>query len=117
VKRLLVLLITSALMLTGAVLYSQDTVKEDAAAEKTAEKSAEKKKNPTKAFEMGEIVVKDRAIANIEDASTTTEITEKDIKARGDKTLDQSLTDIEQQNKLLEPVTFIACLFTFEFHA
>jgi len=91
VKRLLVLLITSALMLTGAVLYSQETVKEDAAAEKTAAKSAEKKKNPTKAFEMGEIVVKDRAIANVEDASTTTEITDKDIKARGEKTLGDSL--------------------------
>ena len=94
----MVLLITSALMLTGAVLYSQEAVKEDAAAEKSAAKAAEKKKNPTKAFEMGEIVVKDRAIANVEDASTTTEITDKDIKARGDKTLDQSLSTVPGMN-------------------
>jgi len=78
-------------MLTGAVLFSQGTVKEEAAAVKTTDKNAEKKKSSTKAFEMGEIVVKDRAIANVEDASTTSEITEKDIKARNEKTLGDSL--------------------------
>jgi outer membrane receptor protein involved in Fe transport len=89
VKKLLFLFITAVFMLTGAVLFSQEAVKDEAA--KTTEKAAEKKKNPTKAFEMGEIVVKDRAIANVEDASTTTEITDKDIRARGDKTLGDSL--------------------------
>jgi outer membrane cobalamin receptor len=98
VKKLLILLITSLFMLSGAALYSQAVTTDEKAAEKTTEKSAEKKKNPTKAFEMGEIVVKDRAIANIEDASTTTEISDKDIKARGDKTLDQSLSGVPGMN-------------------
>jgi len=89
VKKLLILFITAVFMLTGAVLFSQEAVKDEAS--KTTEKAAEKKKSPTKAFEMGEIVVKDRAIANVEDASTTTEITDKDIKARGEKTLADSL--------------------------
>lgn len=90
-KKLVILFITSLFMLTGAGLYSQEVTTDEKAAEKVTEKSAEKKKNPTRTFEMGEIVVKDRAIASVEDASTTTEITDKDIKARGDKTLGDSL--------------------------
>ena len=45
----------------------------------------------TSVFQVGEIVVRDRAIASIEDASTTTVITGKEIKKRSDKTLDESL--------------------------
>jgi outer membrane cobalamin receptor len=91
VKKFLVLFITSLFMLIGAGLYSQAVTTDEKAAEKVTEKSAEKKKNPTRTFEMGEIVVKDRAIASVEDASTTTEITDKDIKARNEKTLGDSL--------------------------
>lgn len=97
-KRQLVLLIVFVFILTTSGLYSQEAVNTDAASEKVSEKADQKKKAPTKTFEMGEIVVKDRAIANIEDASTTTEITDKDIKARGDKTLDQSLQTVPGMN-------------------
>lgn len=45
----------------------------------------------TSVFQIGEIIVRDRAIASIEDASTTTVITDKEIKKRSDKTLDESL--------------------------
>lgn len=97
-KRLLVQAIALIFMLTGVELYSQDTVNSGNVPEKVSEKPVEKKKASTKTFEMGEIVVKDRAIANIEDASTTTEITDKDIKARSDKTLDQSLQSVPGMN-------------------
>jgi len=59
------------------------------AQETEEEKKADKK--DTSVFTIGEIVVKDRAIANIEDAATTTEITREDIAVRSDKTLDDSL--------------------------
>lgn len=42
-------------------------------------------------FTIGEIVVRERAIATIEESSTTTEITAKDIEAHGDKLLADSL--------------------------
>jgi len=98
VKRHLVLFIALIFIFTGAVSYSQEDVNTDNAPDKTSEKSDQKKKTPTKTFEMGEIVVKDRAIANIEDASTTTEITDQDIKARADKTLDESLKGVPGMN-------------------
>jgi len=88
-KRLLSLLMF--FMLTAAApLFSQ---------ENNAEEADQKEKvKPTSVFQMGEIVVRDRALANIEDASTTTEITEADIKARGDKTLDQALQQVPGMN-------------------
>lgn len=71
-------------MLTAAVpLLSQ---------ENNAEEADQKEKvKPTSVFQMGEIVVRDRALASVEEASTTTEITDADIKARGDKTLGDAL--------------------------
>lgn len=90
-KRLLVQVIALIFIFTGVELYSQDTVNNGNVPEKVSEKTVEKKKASTKTFEMGEVVVKDRAIANIEDASTTTEITDKDINARGEKNLGDSL--------------------------
>lgn len=45
----------------------------------------------TGAFTLGEIVVRDKAIANIEDAATTTVVTARDIREHGDKTLDDPL--------------------------
>ncbi|HPJ43343.1 MAG TPA: TonB-dependent receptor [Spirochaetota bacterium] len=88
-KRCFVLLIVFAFLNMASGVFSQDVVNEEKAALKNEEYAA--KKNGTKTFEMGEIVVKDRAIASIEDASTTTEITDKDIKARGEKNLGDSL--------------------------
>jgi outer membrane receptor protein involved in Fe transport len=92
-KKLMVLLIVSAFMFAGPGLYSQDP-----GADKSADKTADKKKKATKAFEMGEVVVKDWSIANIEDASTSVEINEKEIKARSDKTLDQALMMVPGMN-------------------
>ncbi|HQO02787.1 MAG TPA: TonB-dependent receptor plug domain-containing protein, partial [Spirochaetota bacterium] len=45
----------------------------------------------TSAFTIGEIVVRDKAVPNIEDASTTTEISGEDIAARSDRSLADSL--------------------------
>ncbi len=98
-KKKLVPFIASIFLLAAAGLYSQEnTVVDNGVDVKSAKKSADNAKNPTRTFEMGEIVVKDRAIANIEDASTTTEITDKEIKGRGDKTLDQSLQTVPGMN-------------------
>ncbi|MDY6933420.1 MAG: TonB-dependent receptor plug domain-containing protein [Spirochaetota bacterium] len=48
----------------------------------------------TGVFTLGEIVVKAESLADIEDASTTTRITQKDIRAHSDKTLDDALKAI-----------------------
>lgn len=75
-------------------LFAQETgvtKTPEAAAEPAKEVKKDVKKAKTSAFIGGEIVVKERAIANIEKASTTTEITDKDIKARSEKTLDETL--------------------------
>ncbi|HOO73601.1 MAG TPA: TonB-dependent receptor plug domain-containing protein [Spirochaetota bacterium] len=69
---------------------------ENAAGEKQSEgtnkKILSKPKHETPGtFTVGEIVVRDRAIASIEEASTTTEITAEDIEAHGDKLLADSL--------------------------
>lgn len=92
VRKLCILLCAVALACAAGPLFAQDaTVDADAVVAK--EKAADTKKGvkATKAFEMGEIVVKDRAIANIEDASTTTNITGEEIEQRGDKSLGDSL--------------------------
>jgi len=89
-KRLLSLLMFFLLTATSAPLFSQENNAEGA--------DQKEKAKPTSVFQMGEIVVRDRALANIEDASTTTEITEADIKARGDKTLDQALQQVPGMN-------------------
>ncbi len=94
-KRLFVTILFILLaMATGPVFAQEPDAAEKPAV--TAEKPAEEvkkdvKKKPTKTFEAGEIVVKEKAIANIEKASTTTEINDVDIKARSEKTLDQTL--------------------------
>ncbi len=45
-------------------------------------------------FTIGEIVVREKAVANIEDAATTTVITSKEIREHGDKTLDDPLRSV-----------------------
>ena len=92
VRKLYILLFAVALACAAGPLFAQDATV-DAEAVVAKEKAADTKKGTkaTKAFEMGEIVVKDRAIANIEDASTTTNITGEEIEQRGDKSLGDSL--------------------------
>ncbi len=82
-KRLLSLLLFFMLTITAAPLFSQENDAEGA--------DQKEKVKPTSVFQMGEIVVRDRALASVEEASTTTEITDADIKARGDKTLGDAL--------------------------
>jgi outer membrane cobalamin receptor len=53
--------------------------------------SKEQPRSDAGVFTLGEIVVKDRAIATIEDASTTTEVTARDIERRSDRVLADSL--------------------------
>ncbi len=45
-------------------------------------------------FTIGEIVVKGESIAHIDQAATTTEITERDLKARGNRTLDEAMSTV-----------------------
>ncbi len=91
-KKFYIWLVVVALAFAAGPLFAQDATV-DAGAVVAKEKAVDKKEGAkaTKAFEMGEIVVKDRAIANIEDASTTTEITGEEIEQRGDKSLGDSL--------------------------
>ena len=80
-KKLLNLLIIFLFLITTAPSFSQD--------------GDDKSDNKVpKAFIMGEIVVKEKALATVEDASTTTVITDKDIKARGDKTMADALQGV-----------------------
>ena len=90
VKKFYSMLLVLAIALAGGVLFAQDAIV-DAEVAATKEEDTKEGKKATKAFEMGEIVVKDRAIANIEDASTTTNITGEEIDQRGDKSLGESL--------------------------
>jgi len=57
-------------------------------------KKAEVKKKKTSTFTLGEIIVRDRAIANIEDATSTIEITPEDIEAHGSKDLGDALRHV-----------------------
>jgi outer membrane cobalamin receptor len=99
VKKLYVVLFVMVLAFASGPLFSQDaTVDAETAVTREKATDSKEKVKATKAFEMGEIVVKDRAIANIEDASTTTEITDKDIAARSEKTLDESLRSVPGLN-------------------
>lgn len=79
-------------MLTAVPVFSQENNAEG------AEEKVKDKAKSTSVFKMGEIVVRDRALASLEEASTTTEITEEEIKARGDKTLDQALQVVPGMN-------------------
>ena len=56
----------------------------------------EKQKQERKSgvFTIGEIVVKGESIAHIDEAATTTEVTNRDLKARGNRTLDEALVSV-----------------------
>jgi outer membrane receptor protein involved in Fe transport len=56
------------------------------------------RKQSTSTFQAGEIVVKEKALASVENAATTTEITAEDIRARGDKTLDHAMQMVPGAN-------------------
>jgi len=45
-------------------------------------------------FTIGEIVVKGESVAHIDQAATATELTEKDLKARGNRTLDEAMSTV-----------------------
>lgn len=96
-KKVTTVLFILIFLLSGGMLFSQEEAEvpevpevETPAAEEVSEE--EKPRAGAGVFEMGEIVVRDRALASVEDASTTTEITAEDIRARGDKTLADSLS-------------------------
>ncbi len=81
------------------VAFSQDMIdSEDSQSQAdVSEKEKDKQKKSTKktgVFTLGEIVVKAASVPNIEDTSTTTVITQKDIRAHSDKTLDDALRTI-----------------------
>lgn len=89
-KILFRILLCAALAGLGPVAsFAQEEGAEKAADKPAVETGAQKKK--ARAFEAGEIVVREKAIAAIDDASTTTEITDAEIEARRDKTLYDSI--------------------------
>ncbi len=90
----IVLLSAFIFMVFIAGAFAQDPVQPEITAPqetKSEVKKADKAKEATVPFTIGEIVVRDRAVPNIEDASTTTEIDGKDIDNRGDRSLADSL--------------------------
>ncbi len=62
--------------------------------EEKSEKPAEETKKKIGVYTIGEVVVRDRALANVEDAATTTEISAEALKSRSEKTLDQALETV-----------------------
>jgi len=81
-----------SIALLPVMAQEEVAVEKDEAVKKEETKTTVKKK--TGVFTMGEIVVKDRSIASIEDASTTTEISSDDIKARSEKDIADTLTQV-----------------------
>ena len=73
-------------------------VKNEAAVEqKEAQPAEEKKEESAKksnVYTIGEIVIKEKALANVEDAATTTVLSAEDLKSRSEKTLDQALQTV-----------------------
>ncbi|TAL33034.1 MAG: hypothetical protein EPN93_15330 [Spirochaetes bacterium] len=110
-RKLFILACVCALLFSFSAVQAQDPAVKDEKAEKkedvkkddkkaveekpvvkAQEKAADTADKPkVRTFQGGEIVVKEKAIANIEKASTTTEVTDVDIRARSEKTLDQTL--------------------------
>jgi outer membrane receptor protein involved in Fe transport len=72
--------------------------KEDASPESAEKGEGDETKDPKSKkhgiFTIGEIVVKGESIAHIDEAATTTEVTQKDLKARGNRTLDEALATV-----------------------
>ncbi len=113
-----VVLGTLAAIITFALslpLFAQKAVPADEAADKPAVENAEEMKAGTPAdvkkddevgeggrrkggkhgiFTIGEIVVRGESIAHIDEAATSTEVTQKDLKARGNRTLDEALATV-----------------------
>ena len=62
--------------------------------EKTAEEQKAQVKKKTGDYTIGEIVVRAKALASVEDASITTELSAEELKTRSVKTLDQALETV-----------------------
>ena len=97
----IVLLTTLIFMVFIAGAFAQDPVQPEITAPqetKSEVKKADKAKEATVPFTIGEIVVRDRAVPNIEDASTTTVVDGKDVEMRGDKSLADTLQNVSGIN-------------------
>lgn len=86
------------LLLCAAFSIAAIAQQPDAPADSGDKPSGKKK---TSVFTMGEIVVTERAIANIEQITLTTDINDKDITERGDKTLGDALRMVPGTNVYL----------------
>lgn len=89
------LLSVSTLNLNAQAIGEQpvaDTEKKEQKADLTEKK--DEKKEKTEVFTIGQIVVKKKRIANIEQATTTTIINAKNIEAHGDKDLSNTLQTV-----------------------
>ncbi len=67
---------------------------DQAAAEQPADGQKEAVKKKSDVYTIGEIVIREKAIANVEDAATTTEISAESMKSRSEHTLDQALQTV-----------------------
>ncbi len=94
-KRFSAFLLSSLFLLSISVMnLDAQAVQDQPAQIQTEEKktdSTKAEKQKTEPFTIGEIVVKQKRIANIENATTTSILTAEDIKAHGDRDLSDSL--------------------------
>ena len=93
-RLLLVILLACVLAFSAPLFAQEDTLDAEEGTTTAVEDTGKDSGKGTMVFNMGEIVVKDRAVANIENASTSTEITEEEIKQKSQKTLDEALTTV-----------------------
>ncbi len=91
VRLLLVILLACVLAFSVPLFAQEDTLDAEEDTTTAVEDTGKDSGKGTMTFKMGEIVVSDKAVANIEASSTTTEITEEEIQSRSDKTLADSL--------------------------
>ncbi len=90
-RLLLVILLACVLAFSVPLFAQEDTLDAEEDTTTAVEDTGKDSGKGTMTFKMGEIVVSDKAVANIEASSTTTEITEEEIQSRSDKTLADSL--------------------------
>jgi outer membrane receptor protein involved in Fe transport len=76
----------------------EKTKEEKVPGEQAAAEQRPVHKKKTSDYAPGEIIVRAKALANVEDASITTEITAESIKSRSEQTLDQALETVPGVN-------------------
>ncbi|MBN2160963.1 MAG: TonB-dependent receptor plug domain-containing protein [Spirochaetes bacterium] len=95
-KKIIICLIALSLSAMIAIPGGAQAAPADdqAAVEQPAEEQKEVEKKKSDVYTVGEIIIREKAIANVEDASTTTELSAESLKSRSEHTLDQALQTV-----------------------